>query len=296
KALQLLRNLGAKEYKTRENAGHELVKMGRAVEPVLRQGMTDADPEIRSRSRYLLPLALSYESERRIQVFLSDAGDKAPLPSWLRFKDLSGGGRKARELFAAIHRTEAEVLETLDKNPSGAQANIAARCSEFMLSRNYGYNAPVPTERLAFLLFCSQHPKLKLDDNARANFSAALQSISFQPMSKNVFKSNEVVRGLIVRYLSNLNELTMHSDMYLLANLALKECVSFARALPKKQSLPPSVRAMALAALAKFGGESAVTEILPYLEDKTRCGTTVSFNNNNLTMTTELRDVALGFL
>src|SRR5262249_20374412 len=85
-------------------------------------------------------------------------------------------------------------------------------------------------------------------------------------------------------------------DMYLLVNLDLKECVDIARGLLKKQSLPPSVRAMALAALAKFGGESAVTEILPYLEDKTRCGTTVSFNNNNLTMTTELRDVALGFL
>lgn len=294
KALQLLRNLGAKEYKTRETAGHELVKMGRAVEPVLRQGMADADPEIRYRSRYLLPLALSYESERRIQAFLADTGDKAPLPSWLRFKDVAGGGRKARELFAAIHRTEADVLEALDKNPSGAQAKISARCSDFMMSRNYSYNAPVPAERLAFLLFAAQHPKLKLDDNARGSFSTALQSISFQPISKSVFKNNEVVRGLIVKYLSNLNELTLHSDMYLLVNLDLKESMDIARSLLKKQSLSSSVRAMALAALAKYGGLSAVPEILPYLDDKTQCGTTVTLNN--LSMTTQVRDVALGFL
>src|SRR5262245_42790245 len=205
KGRTLIRNSEAKEYKTGEHAGHERVKTGRAVEPVLRQGRTDADPEIRYRSRYLLPLALSYESERRIQAFLADKDDKAPLPSWLRFKDIAGGGRKERELFAAIHRRESEVLESLDKNPSSAQSKIANRCAEFMMSRNYGYNAPVPVERLAFLLFAAQHPKLKLDDNARANLSTALQSISFFPISKSVFKSNEVVRGLIVRYLSNLN-------------------------------------------------------------------------------------------
>jgi HEAT repeat protein len=298
RAHQLLQKLGAKEYKIRESAASELVKMGRAVEPVLRQGLTDADPEIRYRSRYLLPLALTYDLEKRIQVFLTDRQDKAPLPSWIKFKEVVGDDQNTRAIFAAMHRTETELLELLDKNPAAAQSKISTRCNEFMMSRNFNYNAPVAAEQIALLLFATQHSKLKLDDIARANFSSALQSLSFQAVGKSTLKNNGVVRKLIVKYLSNLNEFTIHSDMYLLVNLDLKEGLDIARTLLKKSTNQPWVKAMAIGVMAKLGGKEVVPELLPYLHDKTSCGTMqMNFNNNkNLTMTTQLRDVALGML
>ena len=85
KALQLLRKLGAKDFKIRESAGTQLVRMGRAVEPILRAGLANSDPEIRFRSRYLLPLAMNYDLEKRIQAFLADTGGKADLPGWARW-------------------------------------------------------------------------------------------------------------------------------------------------------------------------------------------------------------------
>src|SRR5947209_8058164 len=48
---QLVKQLGAKEFRAREAAKNKLIRMGSAVEPILRQGMGDADPEIRFRSR-----------------------------------------------------------------------------------------------------------------------------------------------------------------------------------------------------------------------------------------------------
>jgi hypothetical protein len=298
KALQLLRKLGAKDFKIRESASIELVRMGRAVEPILRAGMADSDPEIRFRSRYLLPLAMNYDLEKRIQAFLTDTTNKSPLPGWSRFKEVAGDDGKSRNLFAAMHRTDTEILELIDKDPASAQSKISARCSEFMMTRSYnGYNTPVAIEQLALLLYAIQDPKLKLDASARPNFSNALHSLSYQPASKNLLKNDEVIRKLIVKYLSSWTENTIHSDVYLLVNLEIKEGTDIARGMLKKSGNQPWSRAMAMGALAKLGGKEVIPELLPYLEDKGSCGTTTfGVNNKNVTMSTQLRDVALGLL
>ena len=54
-ARQLVRDLGANDYRTRERASGQLVRMGSAVEPILREGLAAPDPEVRSRCRHILP-------------------------------------------------------------------------------------------------------------------------------------------------------------------------------------------------------------------------------------------------
>jgi hypothetical protein len=299
KALQLLRKLGAKDYKIRESASTELVRMGRAVEPILRAGLMDSNPEIRFRSRYLLPLAMNYDLEKQIQAFLTDTSGKAELPGWSRFKEMVGDDGKTRDLFVSLHRADTELMELIEKDPAKAQSKVSSRCNDFMMARNlnYNYNTPVAIEQVALLLYAIQEPKLKLDPNARPNFSNALHSLSYQPASKNILKNNEVIRKLIVKYLSSWSEQTIHSDVYLLVNLEIKEGAQIARAMLKKSGNQPWSRAMAMGALAKLDGKSAIPELLPYLEDKGSCGTTTfGLNNRNVTMTTQLRDVALGLL
>src|SRR5262245_41519527 len=71
KARQLVRQLGSTDFRAREQASYQLVKMGSAVEPILREGLDYPDPEVRYRCRHILPLAMSYDLERRLQAFLA---------------------------------------------------------------------------------------------------------------------------------------------------------------------------------------------------------------------------------
>ena len=298
KAMQLLRKLGAKEYRIREGASVELVRMGRAVEPILRQGMTDSDPEIRYRSRYLLPLAMTYDLEKRIKAFLADKDDKSPLPGWAKFKDIVGDDAKTREMFSSMHRYDTALIELMDKNAPGLQAKLSTQCNDFMLSRNgQGFNAPVHLEQVAVLLFAVADAKLKADMSVRSNLSSALYMASYAPSGKNVLKGNDVVRKLVVKYLNNWNEFSINNDVYVLINLDLKEGTQIAREMLKKSSGSAYGRAMAMGALAKLGGKEVIPEILPFIEDKASCGDTqFGFNNKNVTIHTQLRDVALALL
>src|SRR5262249_61797623 len=107
-----VRQLGAAAFRAREQASNELVRMGPAVEPILREGLDYPDAEVRFRCRHLLPLAMTYDLERRLQVFLAGKETKEqPAPAgWSRFKEVAGDEAGSRELFAAMHRYDNEPL------------------------------------------------------------------------------------------------------------------------------------------------------------------------------------------
>src|SRR5437879_4393456 len=104
-AVQLVSKLGNPSFKVREDAANRLVQFGRAVEPVLRTGLTSSEPEVRRRCERLIPLALHYDLEKQITAFLADKDEKNPpvLPGWDKFKSVSGGGDAARSLFVDMH-------------------------------------------------------------------------------------------------------------------------------------------------------------------------------------------------
>ena len=142
RALQLVYKLGDRSFKVRQAASGELVRMGRAVESVLRQGMQYPDAEIRERCKHLLPLALSYEREKELLAFLADQDDKSknPLPGWPRFKELAGNDKYARLLFADLYRAQGEFMETLAKDPASLKPVLQTRCQELMTKFNFGGN------------------------------------------------------------------------------------------------------------------------------------------------------------
>src|SRR5262245_13539211 len=143
KARQLVRQLGDANFRTREQASQELVRMGSAVEPILREGLEYPDPEVRFRCRHILPMALSYDLERRLQTFLAGKEDKDhPAPSgWARFKSIVGDEKPTRELFAAMHRLDPEFLTDLEKKPAAMREKLAGRCVDLAQMQNYGYTA-----------------------------------------------------------------------------------------------------------------------------------------------------------
>lgn len=84
KLAQLIRDLGADDFKTREEATGKLKLIGPPALPALRQAAKDDDPEVRSRARAILKTvskAARAEAVRRLMAIraLGELGDKAAL-------------------------------------------------------------------------------------------------------------------------------------------------------------------------------------------------------------------------
>jgi hypothetical protein len=296
KARRLIKQLGAADFRAREQASNELVRMGSAVEPILREGLDFPDPEVRFRCRHLLPLALSYDLERRLQAFLGSKDAKDAPAGWARFKEIVGDEQKTRELFAAMHRYDTELLTRLDKNPGSVRDRLNARCVDLAQMQNYNYNAAinVAPEQLAFILFACLEPKTKLSPEAQSYLTSALHSLSYRPRTKELVKTSAPIRKLLIKYLTEGGPYSASNGLYIMANLELKEVVELARKVLKSSENDHYGRGIALGVLGRFGGKEVVPEVLPFLTDKTSVGETQFGNGNRIK--TEMRDVALATL
>ncbi|HEV3146887.1 MAG TPA: hypothetical protein VGZ47_23570, partial [Gemmataceae bacterium] len=223
-ALLLYHQLGDRSYKVRETASGQIVRFGRAVEPILREGLNHPDPEIRARCRRLLPLAMHYDLDKHIAAFLADKEDKEPTPlaGWARFKELVGKDDAAKELFVSMHRFDTDFMEALDQKPADLTQKMNSRCQEFMYQRNIARSNISPAQ-LGLMLFAVQDPKINIDPQAASFFSSGLFSLSYQPRGKELLRDNPAIRKLLVQFLTNnSNYMMMYNNMYLIANLELK--------------------------------------------------------------------------
>jgi hypothetical protein len=295
KARILVEQLGSPEYRRREEATQQLIKMGAAIESILREGLQMPNPEIRSRCRYILPLALSYDLERRLERFLAGQNDvqNPPPVGWDKFKDLVGDSAKSRELFAAMHRLDTQFLINLTRNPASLQQRMVASCMELMQLQNVG-SFSVPAERLALLLFAAVHPKLKNNVESQSYLGSALLNMSYRQPVKAMMQNNPVLRQLILKFVLEGSVYAANNGLYLLSNLEMKETADVARSFLKRKDVDSYSKSMAVALLGKFGGREAIPEVLPYLDDKTNLGET-RFGNGN-PIRTQMRDVALATL
>src|SRR5262249_42103497 len=228
-------------FKVREAASSQIVRFGRAVEPILREGLNNPDPEIRSRCRRLLPLAMHYDLEKHIAAFLADKTEKNPTPlaGWARFKELVGKDNEAKELFVNMHRFDTDFLEALELKPADLLQKLNARCQEFMFQRNAGQNQMTPAQ-LGLMLFAVQDPKLNLDPQAASFFSSGLHSLSYQARGKEMMRDNPAIRKLLIQFVTNnSNHMMMFNNLYLIANLELKEGVEIARKIIQSSDRDP---------------------------------------------------------
>ncbi|HLW64599.1 MAG TPA: hypothetical protein VKS79_04715 [Gemmataceae bacterium] len=295
RALSLYHQLGDQSYKVREAASAEIVRYGRAVEPILRDGLNNPNPEIRSRCRRLLPLAMHYHLEKDIAAFLADKEDKnqTMLAGWARFKELVGKDDLAKELFISMHRFDTEFMETLDQKPADLSQKLSARCQEFMYQRNINRNS-ITAAQLGLLLFAVQDPKVNIEPQAASFFSSGLFSLSYQPHGKELMRDNTAIRKLLIQFVTNSNNhMMMFNNMYLIANLELKEGVDIAKRIIQSSERDPYTRAMAIGVLGKVGSKDNIPDLLPFLDKKDSVGS-MMFNNTQIN--TQMRDVALAAL
>ena len=295
-ALQLYHQLGDRSFKVRETASGQIVRFGRAVEPILREGLSNPDPEIRSRCRRLLPLAMHYDLEKQIAAFLADKDEKSatPLAGWARFKELVGKDEPAKDLFISMHRFDTEFMDELEQKPADLSLKLNARCQEFMYQRNMGRNSKITPAQLGLMLFAIQDPKVNIEPQAASFFSSGLFSLSYQPHGKELMRDNPAIRKLLIQFVTNSNNhMMMFNNMYLIANLELKEGVDIAKRIIQTADRDPYTRAMAIGVLGKVGSRENIPDLLPFLDKKDTVG---SMNVNNMQINTQMRDVALAGL
>jgi hypothetical protein len=298
KARKLVRQLASGDFRARESASNELVRMGSAVEPILREGFDYPDPEVRFRCRHLLPLALSYDLEKRLQAFLAQKETKElpPPAGWARFKEIVGDDKQTRDLFAQMHRYDAEIMANLENKPAELRDKLAARCTDLMSMQNYNVsrNTGVPADQLSFILFACLDPKVKLGPEPQSYLNSALHSMSYAPRTKEMVKTSPPIRKLLLKYLSDGGSYAASNSLYILSNLEMPEVVDFARKILKGPTSDIYGKGMALSVLGRFGGKESVPEILPFLDDKSSIGMTQFGNGNQIN--TQMRDVALATL
>src|SRR5262245_40377271 len=117
RAEQFLAQLGGPRYSAREQAGQQLVHLGRHALPALRRGAAYPDAEVAERCKRLIPHA-EVEAIRQRVAFLLDTPPKpvpADVPRARRFFAIAGDTREARELYVDLYVAHARLLDDVDQ-------------------------------------------------------------------------------------------------------------------------------------------------------------------------------------
>jgi len=130
RARGLVQLLASDLFKDRDRASRELERMGRLALPALETARTNDDPEVRLRTRSLLPRAEADDLRARVDTFLADTDAKFDhdLHGWQRFRAIAGDGKSSRDLFALILKNPAnfDLLLALKGVPSDVAPALAA--------------------------------------------------------------------------------------------------------------------------------------------------------------------------
>jgi hypothetical protein len=295
-ARELVRQLGDVDFRVRDEATGKLVRMGSGVEPILREGLSSPDPEVRLRCRTIMPQARSYDLERRLTAFIAGKtdGDNPAPDSWDKFKELVGDSRHTRETFASMHRLDTAFMSLVESGTSGLQQRMAERCTEFSMSQNNASSATGP-DMVALLLFASLEPRTRMDPRStQQSLAGGLYTYSYKPRGKDMLKNDEVIHKLLVKYIADGTICPTYYALWMLANLELKEGVDILKTILKHSAGQPSDRATAVAIMGKIGGKANVSDIVSYLKDEATVGQAQM--QNNVLIKTQVRDVALATL
>ncbi|HLW68015.1 MAG TPA: hypothetical protein VKS79_22040 [Gemmataceae bacterium] len=277
KAEGLVRALGDPSYKVREQAGHDLLQLGRVAFPALQQGLVDDNPEIRSRCRRLWPIIFEMDLQARLTNFLADTEGKQThdLPGWSRFRKLVGDDRAARELFAKMLRADGTLLEQAENRPDEFSPDrLVVRALQLQqLANNPRANLKVSAGEgdYALLLFLSANPKVQ------STMAAAQQigTVFYQPLLRQMLLSGdhvEVMRKLVIAWFEvnvEHSATVIHQMSYVATQVGMKELAPLALKVALRKEVAPFTRGTALTVVGRVGNKEQIAAIEPLLADNT---------------------------
>lgn len=302
RATALILRLGDINYRAREAASRELVKMGAAARSALEAGIKNADPEIASRCERLLPLALQSDLLIRIARFEKDKGGKEPvdLPFWPLFRKHVGDDPVSRDSYARLMKFAGVELIDLQKNGDKLGEKYAERLLELNNRQNYnvrrvpnGGNASDPeVDEISVLFLLGCDPRTASDprlSNLHPNFM-------YQgPFGTAIAATNGpgvTLRKLFVSWADQRTEPnTISQCLQMMQQHKLPESYAYAMKVYAKKDLPVYIRGQAITAAGRVAKPAQQKDFIEMLKDDTLI---TQFNiGNNINTAVQMRDVAL---
>ena len=285
---QLVEQLGADEFQTREHATAELLALGDHVLPLLRSVSPSARYETRHRARLI---AEKIESDKFLalsQSFLLDLdGEKSyGLPSWGRYRQLVGSSRTSKLLFLDMIRQQPEVARLIelvgppaetaseaspespaDSSPAAMRAleTIASMEAVRLREELFSYRETKLGDAVAMLMVAATLPTqtpVEISDiisiSERRSFEGSIHKEGYK----------NCLRKLLAAWLPKTHVAMAPTAMTCALEHDLAEGAAIARGC-LTANYDNDTRTLAFYCLARFGNETDVPLLAAWLDDRT---------------------------
>jgi len=302
KLSQLVRQLGAKSYRAREDAARDLLKRGAGAVAALADGIKDTDPEVSERCRQLLPQAAALERNEKLATLTKDPSSPPPkgLAGLERFLKITGDNKEGRELYAELLSIHHRTLEAAEEDIKKATEQFRQFCDEAynkwrsgINAGRYSYDTLFSTRAdITYFLFVSSDARIRKNDVA---FSRASILLNGNQISNAISEKDgtPAMRKIFLDWLENETQVNFQQRGFTIASQAnLKEARPIALKLLERKEQQSYGKAQILIALLKLGTKDDIAKLEPLMADKTVV-TTVNFGNGK-PLTVQIRDVAMG--
>jgi len=298
----LVRQLGDDEFAQRERATEALIRLGVTATPALEVGMRDLDREVRYRCRRIINSVQALDRQRRLDAFAAgvQSSDEDQLPGWVRYRQLLGDDRLARELFCEMLKAEWEFLAAIEAGGPRAADALATRCQELqntqMMQQMFDQTGQtIELGSIAAMVFVASNPEIDVADQTGSYLYAALSS---QPSFRSAIQSGTrkpIVRKLLGAWVRRVSgPWSAYHALMLSLQYDLEDGRVPAERIVRGDSAGPlhaQICQNAILVLAKLGDESHIPLLEQRFADATPCST--QRIDNAVTFETQVRDVAL---
>jgi hypothetical protein len=270
-AKTLIEKLGNRQFSERETATDRLVEMDVSIRPLLERAMKSSDAEVRSRSRRVLLVINERDLQNRLAAFAADTEDKLhlTLPGWLRYQQIVGKDKAARELFVDMFRAEPRLMEATESRLQSVNELLAERARELYTTfyLGGGVSRPASATSIAAILLVASDPQVALNGDAPFLISSLTQQGVYFTTGNNLRADQykRILGAWITRDTSDTNVLWQSLSTALAQNLP--EGRALARNVLGKQTLPPQMKQQAISLLARTGDKTDATLLVPLLDD-----------------------------
>jgi HEAT repeat protein len=295
---ELVQQLGAPSFFTRESAAEKLASQGVTAKAALWEALQDSDLEVRWRARRVLSRVRQDEFAARLAAFIAgtDGAEQHDFPGWKRFRDLNGEGRDAREMFAAMMRAEWSLLSAYEKQSPELPALFAGRAA-WLQSRAASGNSDacvVPPQTVATLLLIGSDETVKDHSRGLSQLYPLLTNLAaMRPAGLTAHSS--IQRTLLETWVTSAASSGSTYGMMVALKYDLEEAgLQQATQFIEQGTKSSSAIHYAIITVGRFGGEEHIRLLTPLLENKTVCHTwSNAALKKNGTIKVEVRDAAL---
>lgn len=272
--VQLVGQLGATDFDSREQATAELLSQGEVALPRLRAVPNSAPYEVRHRARLIQQQIEDDKFRMLSRSFLLDLdGSKSyGLPGWDRYRQLVGSTRTCKLLFLDMIRQQPEVAQLIElagaENASPAAASSLAKLASMEASRLrdelYLLREPKIGDSVAMLMVAAT-----LTSQTPVEISDIISISERRSFEGNIHKEGyrNCLRKLLGAWLPKTHVAMAPAAMDCALNYDLVEGSEIARRC-LTANFDYDTRKLAFYCLARFGNETDVVRIAPFLEDR----------------------------